>query len=258
MLGLGSSLAGDASLQGNQNNLLALEFDGVNDYVELDDANVFTPNSSGADRGFSISIWFKSLEVASGGPLLVRYNWYNSDAYHHEWQVRTDFLERPILIIYGDDDYNIKQTFVIDDILAVGTWYHLVFTWDLSSDNTGIIGYVNGVQKTHGSGGTHSAAGAWAAVANTGGPLLVGGDGSTYRNCKLDEIALFDNELSSSTVTDIYNSGKPKDISGEDYLVAYWRCGDGDTYPTIQDRSSNSNDGTMTNMTASDITTDTP
>ena len=34
--------------------------------------------------------------------------------------------------------------------------------------------------------------------------------------------------------------------------------GDEDTYPTIQDRSTNSNDGTMTNMTSGDIETDAP
>ena len=43
-----------------------------------------------------------------------------------------------------------------------------------------------------------------------------------------------------------------------DNIQAYWRMGDGDTFPTILDNSSNSNNATMTNMDAGDIEEDTP
>ena len=45
-------------------NTYSLDFDGVDDYVDFGDASVFTPNTSGANRGFSISFWIK---LPSGG-----------------------------------------------------------------------------------------------------------------------------------------------------------------------------------------------
>jgi len=44
-------------------------------------------------------------------------------------------------------------------------------------------------------------------------------------------------------------------------LVGWWRMGDPNgtaAFPTIVDQSTNSNDGTMTNMTSSDIETVVP
>ena len=36
-------------------------------------------------------------------------------------------------------------------------------------------------------------------------------------------------------------------------LIGWWRMGDGATFPTIPDASTNSNDGTMVGMTANNI-----
>ena len=77
----------------------------------------------------------------------------------------------------------------------------------------------------------------------------------------MDEVALFDDELSLAQIQNIYNSGTPTDLSSESYLLGYWRNGDPTgtgAYPTIVDQSSNSNDGTMNNMSSSDIVTDVP
>ena len=81
----------------------------------------------------------------------------------------------------------------------------------------------------------------------------------------IDDVAFFDTVLDADAVTAMYNSGDPTDlrVDAGDYdnssnLTGYWWMGDEDTYPTIQDRSTNSNDGTMTNMTSGDIETDAP
>ena len=77
----------------------------------------------------------------------------------------------------------------------------------------------------------------------------------------MDEVALFDTALASEDVTAIYNGGTPTDLSGESDLTGYWRNGDPNgtaSYPTITDDSTNSNNGTMTNMASGDIVTDAP
>jgi hypothetical protein len=74
-------------------------------------------------------------------------------------------------------------------------------------------------------------------------------DGASFpTNGLLDEIAIFNAELTSSNVTSIYNGGVPNDISSLSPL-GWWRMGDNDggTGTTITDQGSGSNDGTLTN-----------
>jgi len=71
----------------------------------------------------------------------------------------------------------------------------------------------------------------------------------------IDEVSVFTSELSQSNITSIYNSGVPNDISSLSPL-SWWRCGDGDTAPTLTDNGSGGNNGTMTNF--STFSTDVP
>ena len=73
----------------------------------------------------------------------------------------------------------------------------------------------------------------------------------------LDEVSIFNSELSQTDVTTIYNLGVPNDISAMSGLVSYWRMGDNDTYPTITDNVG-SNNGTMKFMSAANFVTDVP
>ena len=89
----------------------------------------------------------------------------------------------------------------------------------------------------------------------------MGRDTTNYGEAILDEVAIFDDNLSTAKVQSIYNSGTPTDLSSEQYLIGYWRNGDTagtSVFPTIEDYSSEGNDGTMTNMTSGDIITDVP
>ena len=82
--------------------------------------------------------------------------------------------------------------------------------------------------------------------------------GTAYmRGSRVDELALWDSDQSAN-ISDIYNSGSTQDLS----LLTpapnhWWRMGDGDTYPTLQDNVG-SVDITMNNMTVEDIVTDAP
>jgi len=72
-----------------------------------------------------------------------------------------------------------------------------------------------------------------------------------YFNGNMDEVAIWDSNQTSNLST-IYNGGVPADLSSLS-PTAWYRMGEGDTYPTLTDNAG-SNDGTMTNMTADDIT----
>ena len=235
-------------------NLYSLDFDGVDDYLSLGDGDALSPNSSGADRGFSISFWVK----ASSDPQQL----FDKNAHggrEYECIIRSN--GHPILNLYSSDSTSIYQKFNIDTNIADGNWHHIVYTFDLGSTSSSMVGYLDGVQKTDGSGGTYSSSGTWVAVSNSSTDLKIGYQGGSYGEITQDELAIFDDVLTSSQVTDIYNSGVPADLSSIDYLIGWWRNGDPDgtsSYPTITDQSTNSNDGTMTNMASGDITTDVP
>jgi hypothetical protein len=78
-------------------------------------------------------------------------------------------------------------------------------------------------------------------------------------SCKVDELAIF-NADESTNVGNIYNSGAPHDLSAlSNPPEHWWRMGDGDTFPNLQD--SGDTGGcifAMNNMTAASIVSDVP
>ena len=96
-----------------------------------------------------------------------------------------------------------------------------------------------------------------ATISNTANFQIGAKNGSNEFSGNIDEVAVFNSELSQSDVTTIYNSGVPNDISSMSGLVSFWRMGDGSVYPTINDEIG-SNDGTMTNMSSANFVSDVP
>ncbi len=83
--------------------------------------------------------------------------------------------------------------------------------------------------------------------------------GNTLQGEKVDELAIWDSDQSSNVAT-IYNSGVPFDLSTLGTQPKHWwRMGDGDTYPNLQDNGTEANCVfVMYNMTSANIVSDTP
>lgn len=250
VLKIGQSLCSSAPGGVPYENLYSMSFDGVDDYLDLGSSSVFTPNSSGADRGYSVSFWAK---VGASKHL------FSTASGNQIWAV-VRYTGQLIFVFYGNNDAGIYQNFQIDDNIADGNWHNFIFTFDLGSTSSSIVAYLDGVKKTDGSGGTYASAGTWSPVTSTGS-LRLGYGGGGYSVSEQDEFAIFDDVLTQAQATAIYNGGSPDDLSSIPYLIGYWRMGDPNgtaSYPTITDDSTNSNNGTMTNMISSNITTDVP
>ena len=245
-------------------NSYALDFDGVDDYVDCGDKDIFTPNSSGGNRGFSVSFWVKLNSGATASQQIITKNGdWDSGAYHYEWKILSRFDSKPRMVVYGGDSDANFMSFTIDTALAADQWYHIAFTWDLGSTAAGWTAYLDGVKCTDGSGATFLDGGTWSAVSNTINKLFLSRDLTQYGEMKLDEVSIWDDEIPESQIELIYNDGAPVSLNlmpiVQTYLVGWWRNGDGATYPTIPDDSEfYSNAGTMTNMIAGDIITDAP
>ena len=271
MLGLGNSLVTGlvtGSVATPYNSLKSLSFGGTDEYVNVPDHINYTPNAglavggAGSDRGFSISMWI-NLPAGVTSKFLVSKDPVYPQA--HEWTTLTNFAGKAKFELYStpnNSGTNLYNAVAKSFVFSTDTWYHVVWTWNLDSNSasnttTGDIKlYIDGVNTAV----DITKSGTFDYVKDGGKNLSFAKFSGSYSVVKLDEVAIFDDNLSQSKVTEYYNLGKPIDLAGQDFLHGYWRMGDGDSNAAdgIIDSSTYANHGTMTNMEAGDIVTDAP
>lgn len=221
-------------------------------------------SGSGSSDAWSISFWVKptthqnvlqsvfyygAASHANDGVLAIRYHGGNDK----------------INLFYGTQ-YNNLSMYSPNDSVPAGQWSHVMITYNgtsTGSNSTNVNNYynkfkfyVNGLEVTKTN--AHSNYGYNGSI--SGQNLRIGRftSGNWLRDgFKVEEVAVWGSNQGSN-ISSIYNGGNTHDLSllstAPDH---WWRMGDGDTYPTIQD-----NVGTahfvMYNMTAADIVTDAP
>lgn len=230
-------------------------FDGVNEIVSIaTDASIDFDGTT----AFSMSMWAKrsgpaALDVLMGkvGPTFTGYICGASTTLAQWYLINTL------------SSNEIQKQFTFPASVANGEWHHYCFTYDGSQDEAGCKMYLDGIEVTttnvliNALTTSISNASALGIAAVGLAPTLVPWAGN------IDEASIWNVELSASDVTELYNAGKPADLSihseevANGSLVSWWRMGDGDTFPTITDQKG-SNDGTMTNAEAGDIEEDVP
>lgn len=86
--------------------------------------------------------------------------------------------------------------------LSLDTWHHIVATWDWSAEVCKI--YVDGVLQAGNSSGNSATS-----INNSVAPFQLGGETGSglYTDGLIDEVGFWSKELTSSEVTDLYNSG---------------------------------------------------
>ena len=228
------------------NNIYSTAFDGVDDYVAIDGVGSVLDSDKG-----TISVWAKTATTDSTGNYFKTYVDTNNS----------------IALMYHSGDNELKLNYkgggvaitaVSTDVIeGDGLWHHIAGTWDVSGDEIKL--YLDGsLQQTITSVPTFSGTPGNSSIGNNaaGGGFFIG---------SIDEVSLFNVELSASDITTLYNGGLPNTVAGDTGLIGWWRMGDGTltgdpiaTYPTIPDDSSNNNSGTMNNMTSTDFEADVP
>jgi len=254
MLGLGNTLSGGivpAAAAVGLTNTYSLDFDGTNDFL----AGVGNVQIAGAG---TFSWWMKTDNLTTSGSHYIMKFGEASANY--------------CAIVNGDLTFywmTFDGAFTVasehrGDYLDDGNWHHFVFTTSRPGGNgTEAISkiYLDATEiATKTDTRTQSP---YTASKFVFGAAHTGGYGAV--ECQADEMAWWDQVvLDADAITAIYNSGAPTDLSSDsgnydnsDDLTYWWRMGDGDTYPTIEDNEG-SNDLTMTNMASGDIETDVP
>jgi hypothetical protein len=226
------------------NNIYSTAFDGVDDYVDIDSSGSTINTSIG-----SFSLWAKLGTMGSSGYFMN----YRVDS-NNQIQLLYHAASNEVRMNYKAGG-TANSAVLTDAIENDGLWHHIAGTWN-SSGNVKI--YLDSTLKaTTAISGTFSGTPAYASIGSSG-------VSSSYYVGNIDEVSLFNVELSAANVTTLYNDGLPYTVAADTGLIGWWRMGDGTltgdsiaTFPTIPDETGNNN-GTMTNMASTDFEADVP
>jgi len=174
-----------------------LIFDGTNEYVNCGDIANFERTDS-----FSFECWVKTSNVSMD--IMTKY------AGGKGWIVyiaSSGKLYVTLRNAAGTNEASRYSTSVVN----IGSWVHIVVTYDGSSSNTGIKIYVNGSEDTDNTSGINNLT---SSILTTSNVILAGRTGSASLNGCLDEVLIYESELSYSDVTFRYNGGMGTEILG--------------------------------------------
>jgi hypothetical protein len=214
-------------------NTKSIALDGVDDYVAVS-------SSSGLNftGDFTLSVWIKTNSIGNN-QYIIDTSTSGAIGNGYSFRIKTDGKIR--FWSYHATQTGIDST----TALSAGSWYHIACVHTSTQNKI----YINGsLDATLNWSAGHS-------TSNTtnlriGGSQILAG---TF-NGKIDEVAFFNSDQSTN-VSDIYNGGLPNNLTSLS-PISWYRCGDGDTSPTLTDNGSESNDGTMANFTT--FSTDVP
>jgi len=175
----------------------AYTFDGSSQYVQIADADDWSVFRSGVPG--SMECWFNP----STSPLTDQSPVAKGTTAAFEWSVLRNGVVTSFVVrnAAGSSIANIAL-----GSTAIGTWYHLVVTWDGTTART----YVNGV-----AGATSTLSGTYTPGT---GMLNIGrrADASQYFPGSVDEVAIYATQLSAARVLAHYNAG----VNSPPYLSA--------------------------------------
>jgi hypothetical protein len=139
-------------------------------------------------------------------------------------------------------------------VLATNVWNHIVCTYNGTSTVAGMLIYVNAVSQ------------ALTTVQNNLTTTIIpniqfnvgaANNASGVTNGYIDEVSVWNTVLTPTQITNIYNAGLPSDLTGFSNLVNWYRMGETDTWPVLNDSKSGQL-LTMQNMSPSSFTNVTP
>ena len=223
-------------------------------------------NGTGTADAWTVSLWYKGSTDNSGQTIFYYGNNDTTNNGYIELRQVNASGQKRLRFRYGSSN-NYLQALTAVGSITPGTWQHIIITYDggTTGASSGSLNnyysrfkiYINGSVQTVVN--SHSNYGYSGSIVGQNWRVGRFASGSHMRQSKVDELALWNTDQTSN-VSSIYNSGVPFDLSTlTDDPRHWWRMGDGDTYPYIQDNGSQANCVfQMYNMTSADIVSDVP
>ncbi len=182
----------------------AIDFGGTDAAVVDADSAALSFDDSGTNP-FSIAGWIFVTDAAVGQIILSKWDAGGNS----EWMLILNGDEQLEFFLY-DQSASAQITIATDDAISTG-WHFVSATYDSTGGanaETGITMYVDSVSKSFSTGKV----GTYVAMEDTATKVVIGGfflTGSVARQFadKLDNIMLFDVELTQANIDTLYNSG---------------------------------------------------
>lgn len=226
----------------------ALNFDGVNDYVDLGTSTTLKPSN------FTFAIW---TYADTGDAVTYRHIFnpsYSDSGWDTGWslcQADESTTSGPYLVRWGDGT-NPSAGTIYSVTNMVGGWHQAVVTFN----GTTISLYVDGKLESSANASTLAYSGAAQNSFLGGGGA--GGLGLNYFDGRLDEPRLYNRVLSTSEIKALYDQGNPEKTNSsasqpqgagrlDSGLIGYWAL-DESTGSTASDSSNGGNNATLVNM----------
>ena len=267
----------------------SVHFPNSNDYLIHNNTGTYpnlTPQFQGIQKphdgnasNWSVSFWFKATSNTSVNQSVFAFASHDGtwDNYIElRWKGAANLMRYFELYINDNSQSGGQGRLVLETPvggpngqypITANTWHHVVITnggTTYTSSGHQLNFYLNGTRPTNPGGNN------LILTNETGGGVTTGtidaryllmskspGNGNHFWG-NINEFAYWDDELTQTEVTTLYNNGNTRDLSVlPNPPQNWWRMGDGDTFSTLQDNISTA-DLTMVNMTAGDIVSDVP
>lgn len=178
-----------------------LDFGG-NKVVVIDDSDDFSFGNGAVDSVFSISVWIYVTASTGLQDIISK----NDDDVAKEWRLYLSRTGQIYFVLYDD----VTGTYIqqkTTDALVTG-WHHIVATYNATEANTGMKIYIDNIAV----GITATTSGGYVAMDNTATKVLIGakyirGEQGNYFADKIDNVILFNIELTQSQISTMWNSG---------------------------------------------------
>ncbi|MCF8332413.1 MAG: LamG domain-containing protein [Bacteroidales bacterium] len=214
----------------------ALDFDGMNDYVEItQDASLNMYNSS-----FTVELWVKSSQTHNTEVILFEYGEWEIGTY----QMTSDQQDQIKVNFHGRSSADGAE--LTGHNWTDGTWHHFAGVFNNSSNKLTL--YMDGALLIEVN--EYNAPG----NATLSSYLGSRGGNTKFADMRMDELRIWDDVRSQS---EIQNNMNIELTGSESNLVAYYNMNEG-IGTSLMDHSSNSNNGTLENMDNSDWVADCP
>ena len=151
----------------------------------------------------SLAFWFKLTSWASGDNFYVAVKWASSDANFTYAISNPAGVSRINANLYNNANPANNHPYAKNaaSAFSTATWYHAVFTYNLTTET--MTFYINGSSLGTVQDLTQDT------LHNSAGAFELGGSGvlASYSDMSLDEVGIWNRELTSGEVTSLYNGG---------------------------------------------------
>ena len=219
----------------------ALDFDGVDDYLDCGNDSSLSPTSQ-----LSVSAWVNNTGAGSGTfPTIISNN--SSSANNGGFAlVKNSNKWKFYLDTTGSSGWAIAES---NGTVVSNSWQHLCATWDGST----IIMYLNGQAQT-------TTASASQIVYSADTETIIGEYAAGYFQGSISNVATWDVALTSTEITEVYNKGVPSNLNtfSGTAPTAWWQLGSNSSFNsstwTCLDEIGTNNAVSGANMANDDIT----